>query len=249
MPLIKFCAGSNDLCYRCNKPGDPKLRRCARCHVTRYCSSECQKEDWKLHKPICVDHSTALGPREEDMKVFLKWLDHWRDGLLAWGAFSADLANQPPEYLRTHSYILEVERRPPLEAAKHSARSKFIALQGGMRTDDEMRQIFEGITDLDYRAQVLETFGSFPPQAGKLRLVVVLEEIDYLANIFPDNKARLFSNSSSADSRLLSSALAHAWSELFPEHVRTGNISAYLQVLQNLIQSGRALTEAALDVD
>ncbi|KAJ6478442.1 hypothetical protein DFH09DRAFT_1176978 [Mycena vulgaris] len=252
--MFRFNAGSNDLCYRCRKPGEPKLRRCARCHVTRYCSPECQREDWKLHKPLCVDHSTALGPMEENMKVFLKWLDHWTDALLAWGAISADLANQPPEYLLTHSYFLEVEILPPPEAAKHSPRSKCIALLGGMRTDDGMREELDRIQDLEYRGQAIETFKSFPRRHDKLRIVIFCYPFcnhiaDDLANIFPDNKARLFSNPLSADSRLLSSALVRAWSELFPEHVRTGNVSGYVQVLQNLIQGSRALTEAALDVD
>lgn len=148
MPTMGFCAGSNDLCYRCNRPGDPKLRTCSRCQVARYCSIECQKEDWTLtHKKICVDHKTTLknhpdSSMEDKLKVFLKWLDLWRDALLAWAAFSADLANRPPEYLLTHrwgfsnsfklyiiiitsdSHLVEVERRPPAE--KHSTRSKFL---------------------------------------------------------------------------------------------------------------------------
>ena len=29
------------------------LRKCSRCHTVLYCSKECQKEDWKTHKPAC----------------------------------------------------------------------------------------------------------------------------------------------------------------------------------------------------
>ena len=27
---------------------------CARCHAVRYCSRECQRADWKAHKPVCL---------------------------------------------------------------------------------------------------------------------------------------------------------------------------------------------------
>ncbi|KAJ5090533.1 Zinc finger MYND-type [Penicillium argentinense] len=36
---------------------DKKLLRCSRCRVTWYCSKECQRRDWKLHKPNCVASS------------------------------------------------------------------------------------------------------------------------------------------------------------------------------------------------
>ena len=27
---------------------------CSRCEAVRYCSRECQRTDWKLHKPVCA---------------------------------------------------------------------------------------------------------------------------------------------------------------------------------------------------
>jgi hypothetical protein len=44
------------VCHR--KPGDPgvpaTLKLCGGCRTTRYCSSECQKKDWKMgHKEVC----------------------------------------------------------------------------------------------------------------------------------------------------------------------------------------------------
>jgi hypothetical protein len=27
---------------------------CSRCHAVRYCSRECQRTDWKAHKPLCT---------------------------------------------------------------------------------------------------------------------------------------------------------------------------------------------------
>jgi len=42
-----------DRCARCDGPGKPRLRVCGGCKTTKYCSAECQKEDWKKHKATC----------------------------------------------------------------------------------------------------------------------------------------------------------------------------------------------------
>ncbi|KAF4625385.1 hypothetical protein G7Y89_g12782 [Cudoniella acicularis] len=50
------------ICTTCKKPEADlpnPLKRCAKCQVTRYCSQECQKEDWKTHKRICAGQSQA----------------------------------------------------------------------------------------------------------------------------------------------------------------------------------------------
>ncbi|KAJ7118362.1 hypothetical protein C8R44DRAFT_790625 [Mycena epipterygia] len=40
-------------CYKCYKETDVRLSRCSVCHRVSYCSPECQKIDWPLHKPMC----------------------------------------------------------------------------------------------------------------------------------------------------------------------------------------------------
>jgi len=39
-------------CENCKTKGSG-LKQCARCHVVRYCSTECQRAHWKTHKPAC----------------------------------------------------------------------------------------------------------------------------------------------------------------------------------------------------
>jgi hypothetical protein len=41
---------ASESCRRCNKKGSLK---CARCMEARYCSKECQVNDWKVHKTTC----------------------------------------------------------------------------------------------------------------------------------------------------------------------------------------------------
>ncbi|KAL2760012.1 hypothetical protein ACRALDRAFT_1060033 [Sodiomyces alcalophilus JCM 7366] len=41
-------------CTKCKKsPPEVKLKRCAKCWKSPYCSRDCQKADWKAHKKIC----------------------------------------------------------------------------------------------------------------------------------------------------------------------------------------------------
>lgn len=42
---------------------------CARCHITQYCSRDCQKKDWNAHKTTCKE--TNLPPRNE-INVFVQ---------------------------------------------------------------------------------------------------------------------------------------------------------------------------------
>ncbi|KDQ54531.1 hypothetical protein JAAARDRAFT_209254 [Jaapia argillacea MUCL 33604] len=40
-------------CSVCRRRGKPRLKTCTACKKVRYCSTECQKKDWKAHKPKC----------------------------------------------------------------------------------------------------------------------------------------------------------------------------------------------------
>jgi Ankyrin repeats (3 copies)/MYND finger/Ankyrin repeat len=41
------------VCYYCHATGDEKLLCCGRCQVARYCSGDCQRNDWLKHKLNC----------------------------------------------------------------------------------------------------------------------------------------------------------------------------------------------------
>ena len=46
----------SEACAGCKKPQSEltvPLKRCAKCQTQRYCSRDCQKADWKVHKKIC----------------------------------------------------------------------------------------------------------------------------------------------------------------------------------------------------
>lgn len=45
-------AGMTTRCNACGATG-ARLKRCSRCRKAWYCSKECQKSDWKVHKRVC----------------------------------------------------------------------------------------------------------------------------------------------------------------------------------------------------
>ncbi|EQL02299.1 hypothetical protein G6O67_007491 [Ophiocordyceps sinensis] len=47
-------------CNSCKKsPPEVALNKCAKCSTTPYCSKDCQKADWKVHKKICAKQADA----------------------------------------------------------------------------------------------------------------------------------------------------------------------------------------------
>ena len=44
------------VCSNCKHPAKKgeDLKRCSRCHITRYCSVECQRKDWDFHRFTCA---------------------------------------------------------------------------------------------------------------------------------------------------------------------------------------------------
>ncbi|KAF8878364.1 hypothetical protein CPB84DRAFT_1688354, partial [Gymnopilus junonius] len=41
-------------CMTCGKDAQSDLKVCSGCKVAKYCSKQCQKEDWKNHKKECT---------------------------------------------------------------------------------------------------------------------------------------------------------------------------------------------------
>lgn len=50
--LMKSLEDYTNRCYNCNKV-TKDIKACSGCKVTYYCSRECQKKDWSMHKREC----------------------------------------------------------------------------------------------------------------------------------------------------------------------------------------------------
>ena len=57
------------VCENCGKSGIEKLRKCGRCKISYYCSSECQKVRWDSHKLECSD--------DEDLNAIKSLVRKW----------------------------------------------------------------------------------------------------------------------------------------------------------------------------
>ena len=49
-------------CFNCGKHGH-NLPRCRQCSQAYYCDSDCQREHWRKHKPVCRAAVAALARR------------------------------------------------------------------------------------------------------------------------------------------------------------------------------------------
>ncbi|KAJ7126449.1 hypothetical protein C8R43DRAFT_707609 [Mycena crocata] len=240
MPIIQTCPGTNDLCYTCDEPGNP-LRTCSKCKIARYCSSQCQKAHWKVHKETCMDHKANLQASdipgiETELKVFLKWNDTWRDGLVCWGLFSADLANQSPNYLLTHSFFVRIERR-----LADNKRAKYQAVWS------------------EYREQNVGAFRALTPGRNVLRYTVENTAVGWpciysvagnnVQAVVGEKGANDLMNSQSAESRVLSMGLKEAWKTKFGDHLRAGDTTGHLKVFLDFNLVANAMSGVALDVD
>jgi ankyrin repeat protein len=70
--------GAEHLCVGCGRIGESEgkeesadLKMCSRCRWVRYCSKECQKEHWPVHRPDCKpmnDRRADEELRKEELK-------------------------------------------------------------------------------------------------------------------------------------------------------------------------------------
>ncbi|TFK88280.1 hypothetical protein K466DRAFT_77323 [Polyporus arcularius HHB13444] len=96
--------GSGDSLRRCNRCFSPqtagvRLRRCGGCSTVVYCSLECQKVQWPLHKPLCRAETT-----EDAAKVACY-------GYASLGAFSRDLDDFMDAHEWAFRMLITMERQ------------------------------------------------------------------------------------------------------------------------------------------
>ncbi|KAI0062313.1 hypothetical protein BV25DRAFT_1991611 [Artomyces pyxidatus] len=123
-----FGAAGRDTCEACFKNvGRANLKRCSGCNQAFYCSPQCQKRVWHMHKIICKRTTDALAalPNElleaykRDSKAITLWLSHWQPMLYLISPYILGIRDsRGPEMARTHCIVLDITERsnPPTRA-------------------------------------------------------------------------------------------------------------------------------------
>ncbi|KAJ7605993.1 hypothetical protein DFH06DRAFT_1150301 [Mycena polygramma] len=165
---------------------------------------------------------------------FVCWLNCWRDALLSWATFAANLANKSEDYLVSHCFVIHVKKRDT--KTRRHIRSMFTPTVGGMYEDSQVLQMVNTISDLDFRSQALDTFNLVVPRKDVIRVTVISDTLhsstgDTLGCLFAAGHCARFMDSTKLSARVVSSALETAWEELFEEYVEDGDVMAHRRVL------------------
>ena len=67
--LRQFAGAGMLVKRRCFVCGKPTSKRCQACHCASYCSKECQKSGWALHKKLCKKVRASTPPITIDPEV------------------------------------------------------------------------------------------------------------------------------------------------------------------------------------
>jgi hypothetical protein len=60
LAVTRFVAHmTHGACAGCDKLQETKMQLCARCRRARFCSADCQRKHWPVHKPNCVPSAAA----------------------------------------------------------------------------------------------------------------------------------------------------------------------------------------------
>ncbi|KAJ7869480.1 hypothetical protein B0H14DRAFT_281090, partial [Mycena olivaceomarginata] len=233
-------AAHRGFCSNCRRNG-ARFQRYSGCRVPEYCSKECQKLDWKHHRPFCQDRKSALqGVADPDAStgalLLSRWSDHWHHALFCWAAFLADLANQPTGFLESHCFLLCVRRRSKVVTSVAAA---FEVAQACMVSDDHIANLVRKVGGTEEDAADL--LARHLPTCNVIRAIVVYGEAMMssklsLMDLFPHNCHKLLTDTSCPRARLTSSALhSHFLSEFGPA-VRNGDVVSCFQVVAQTVQ-------------
>ncbi|KAK6045255.1 MYND finger [Cooperia oncophora] len=91
-------------CHACLKDG-ADLKKCKGCQIFYYCSAECQKKDWPLHRNECSACKKHNGVSNEDVRLVMRLAVKWAAGEM--GETMVENVERSLTTLQEHSEALE----------------------------------------------------------------------------------------------------------------------------------------------
>ena len=136
-------------CMQCGKEAteDVPLKRCGKCHTTQYCSRECQKASWPIHKTFCGkgfdDLSKDWLHKVPVPEAYMLLIDCYRLRMEDDYVFSGDCdmdsiyGGAPNGYTGFRRFLKKAEKRKGLLPPWWSRNKAQECLTAGIRPNDE----------------------------------------------------------------------------------------------------------------
>ncbi|CAJ0602696.1 unnamed protein product [Cylicocyclus nassatus] len=110
-------------CHGCLK-NDASLKRCSGCRMFVYCSTACQKKDWRLHKNECTACKAIDGVSNEEIRLVMRMAVKWNVGDM--GEVEADGVPRSLSTLEFHDSALEAKSVQFLDEYKQFFRKQVV---------------------------------------------------------------------------------------------------------------------------
>ncbi|KAJ7152406.1 hypothetical protein C8R46DRAFT_1121451 [Mycena filopes] len=237
MNAVLFPSGPRYSCVVCGSSGSPVLRQCSGCRFTKYCSRECQRSDWQLHRQFCVSREsrqTLSDHGAEDMpRTFLRWTETWRVSVMKWAVFSADLGNRPPDYLAKNSFLLVLTEAPGL---RRPVKMMYKPVRAEMQPDQAIIDYIDHSIGGTLGETITKDFEAILRRNDVVRMLIVAgpyvtTAADTMDKLFYDVPRTRFTNGWVESARVKSRELQCAFLDRFEAAVEFGHVNECDRVL------------------
>lgn len=99
-------------CYNCMAPRAPteSPKRCAGCQLVAYCSIDCQKDNWPIHKYICKEFPVVNG--NNALHIVGSWEEHIADLQMRVAQLPVPVTNNDPRDIFVDPWVCHTCREP-----------------------------------------------------------------------------------------------------------------------------------------
>ncbi|KAJ7664481.1 hypothetical protein DFH06DRAFT_1127894 [Mycena polygramma] len=187
---------------------------------------------WVIHRLACVDlHDLGLTREDRalrrETKLLVRWLNVWRDAVLSWAVFAADLANGPLDFLATHTFVLEVRMREGFK--RGSVVKLFEPVHYGLLPDSGVFDLLSQISDDVCRSHATNLFEDLIRRDDVVRLMVVCGDLysstgDKLDRLFAPGHLMRFTDPESESARDVSRSLGSMFAQQFVYSFESGDV-------------------------
>ncbi|KAE9388232.1 hypothetical protein BT96DRAFT_927203 [Gymnopus androsaceus JB14] len=126
------------LLLSCNCENWEKLQACSNCKTARYCSRECQKQDWELHKSACklyTDSNTAQSRLQRHLRL---WIARFHVSLTHAIVPALELQKNPTD-IENYGMIIHLQPRKHRESG-----SRFTSQSATIVPMAQLKLLYEG---------------------------------------------------------------------------------------------------------